>query len=782
MSLSGELRRIVGPAPSTQWCRDATENFDARKGGFISVDSFCEIVRQFLVQRLTKILEERNAEMIARSSAVPRNHAPVGRAQNTGGHTGAVVAETSESLDVVIWPPYNFTPLTIFMPGKSRVFRSQHATADEKTSKDTTRRAQTHGDQTHNQQQLVRRELRGQTHGDQTHNQQQLERAFHQHQTQLHSDPASNAQVVPKSNISIYRGTKEPVKVHEWYSFLDVKGQGAFGKVTMVQDRRSGVFKACKSIALKNKSQTNLVKTEINVMKLLAGQDNILVLHEVHYEARDSTRDHQHSTSSSKKGPNMVYLILELCNGGCLFDRLLYHTNALRRPMSERQAKLYIRQILSALAYCHSLGILHRDVKPDNILFETRKSDAVLKLIDFGLSDFLANIRASAKVVRVRPNEMKNSSTTSSTTATPVVGTRKNKASLSAGAAGAGGGNDTPGANGNKVAVQGHDDRGRAGGHKEVVPYQLQRREEPSASGQDQGQHQDDAKTRASSASPKNNSLHIKGGSPVAAAAQERTSRHINRNTACSPVSSSNTPRQAQGTRQNGAAAGGRPAQEGGATAGGALIHQATATAAAQPNPPVLQPAQVQTAQPSPIVPTNQPARPSPIVPSNQPAQPSPVVQQKDPSSQYFIDSKDGSAWMRIAAKAGTPHYMSPEMHEKAWYDFKADLFACGVILYHMLSNAHPFFTPRKDKANSARARICVCRPSYAETAWSTLSDEALYFTRALLKKDPKERLSAKDALAHEWLTTDAGTRTSSGGTRASTSSGATRGRGGKRG
>ena len=54
-------------------------------------------------------------------------------------------------------------------------------------------------------------------------------------------------------------------------------------------------------------------------------------------------------------------------------------------------------------------------------------------------------------------------------------------------------------------------------------------------------------------------------------------------------------------------------------------------------------------------------------------------------------------------AKAGTPHYMPPEMHAKAWYGPPVDVFAIGVMNYEMLTGIHPFFTPGMDNAASAR-------------------------------------------------------------------------------
>jgi protein kinase A/protein kinase X len=70
--------------------------------------------------------------------------------------------------------------------------------------------------------------------------------------------------------------------------------------------------------------------------------------------------------------------MMEYVNGGELFSHLRKSGR-----FSEERAKFYIAEIFLAINYLHSIGVLYRDLKPENVLINR---DGHIKITDFGLS------------------------------------------------------------------------------------------------------------------------------------------------------------------------------------------------------------------------------------------------------------------------------------------------------------------------------------------------------------------------------------------------------------
>ncbi|XP_041661239.1 serine/threonine-protein kinase pdik1l-B [Cheilinus undulatus] len=75
-----------------------------------------------------------------------------------------------------------------------------------------------------------------------------------------------------------------------------------------------------------------------------------------------------------------LWLVMEYCDGGDLNQYLL------SRPPDAQRNHSVVKQLCSALAFLHSLGITHRDLKPDNVLVCVTPKGPVVKVADFGLS------------------------------------------------------------------------------------------------------------------------------------------------------------------------------------------------------------------------------------------------------------------------------------------------------------------------------------------------------------------------------------------------------------
>lgn len=74
-----------------------------------------------------------------------------------------------------------------------------------------------------------------------------------------------------------------------------------------------------------------------------------------------------------------LYIVTELINGGELFDEICKRAN-----FTEQDAAVIIKQILEAMSYWHGVRIVHKDLKPENLLLQERDKVEHVKVIDFG--------------------------------------------------------------------------------------------------------------------------------------------------------------------------------------------------------------------------------------------------------------------------------------------------------------------------------------------------------------------------------------------------------------
>ncbi|KAL4572777.1 hypothetical protein LXL04_019562 [Taraxacum kok-saghyz] len=170
------------------------------------------------------------------------------------------------------------------------------------------------------------------------------------------------------SNQSYYVLGHKTDNIRDVYTLGQKLGQGQFGTTYLCTEIATGIDYACKSISkrkLISKEDLEDVRREIQIMHHLAGHNNIVTI------------------KGAYEDPLYVHIVMELCNGGELFDRIIQ-----RGHYSERKAAELTKIIVGVVEACHSLGVMHRDLKPENFLLVNRDDDFSLKAIDFGLSVF----------------------------------------------------------------------------------------------------------------------------------------------------------------------------------------------------------------------------------------------------------------------------------------------------------------------------------------------------------------------------------------------------------
>ena len=157
-------------------------------------------------------------------------------------------------------------------------------------------------------------------------------------------------------------------ELSEFYDVGEELGHGKFGKVKL------GISKLTKEkIAIKIVNKTNLknselelIKSEIEIMKFCKFKNIVKII--------ENFEDHEN-----------IFIILEYLSGG----NLNYYLSTQKTLLTENQIKELIIQLANGINYLHHFGIIHRDLKPENIMMSDKSTQALVKIVDFGLSKVL---------------------------------------------------------------------------------------------------------------------------------------------------------------------------------------------------------------------------------------------------------------------------------------------------------------------------------------------------------------------------------------------------------
>lgn len=156
-----------------------------------------------------------------------------------------------------------------------------------------------------------------------------------------------------------------PFSIKQNYDVIKLLGEGAYGRVFLAKRKSDGTPVALKAID-RNAITDGEFETEVNALRVLSrngGHPHVCRLYDLHDDEK-----------------NFYYLALELISGGELFEHLIRNG-----AYSEAQAAVFLRQFAEAISFMHTNGVIHADLKPENLMLSSEKDGvALLKIVDFG--------------------------------------------------------------------------------------------------------------------------------------------------------------------------------------------------------------------------------------------------------------------------------------------------------------------------------------------------------------------------------------------------------------
>jgi serine/threonine protein kinase len=161
------------------------------------------------------------------------------------------------------------------------------------------------------------------------------------------------------------------------YDILECLGRGSYAEIYMANDNaapegepRTVVIKAL-NVYLQDAPDTELERTLVSNF-----QNEAVALDRVRHP--NVINRLGHGTAIDLAGTTFHYIVLEYLPGGDLFALTKM------RPLSLKTALFYLEQVCSGLAHAHKCGVIHRDIKPQNLLLTADQQ--IVKIADFGVA------------------------------------------------------------------------------------------------------------------------------------------------------------------------------------------------------------------------------------------------------------------------------------------------------------------------------------------------------------------------------------------------------------
>ncbi|WP_167365557.1 protein kinase domain-containing protein [Flavobacterium xinjiangense] len=143
------------------------------------------------------------------------------------------------------------------------------------------------------------------------------------------------------------------------YTFIKDLGSGGFGKVFLAKEKVSNRFVAIKQLKNTNKSEQEDIIHEIEIVSKFENPNIVTYYHHFYEE-------------------DILYLVMEYCSGGSLRDKIS------SSKITNSEVIEWIQTLASCLRVIHKKGIIHHDIKPDNIVFT---QNGTIKIADFGVAN-----------------------------------------------------------------------------------------------------------------------------------------------------------------------------------------------------------------------------------------------------------------------------------------------------------------------------------------------------------------------------------------------------------